>query len=375
MQEIKLGDIVALKSHPFTATNTDVIISGDAQHISPLMIVVETLIESKNIYDEQTGDLKGKKQCKCIWFSNHNFEEAWISSEHLKVIKSEEESKEEKEIAFEIGSFVSLKTLEIELGKKKSTLKTQGYGTKEVSMTALLSFVPPVLQVTGRSKNESKEPIFDAKTGVRKRYISKDLIKCKWYNPTSNKISEKLLPTEALQIIPPVNQEFLKKIKPAKYLKIENGNEYTLVKSQEVSFKCGLYHLVAFNYLTQKNDEFAIHEISSVESLDNYYIKKFPDFEALKNDFREKNIDLDKDNTIKLAKKKKNYIVIEYKNKNAGFSTRTIREFKIVKVKVGDRESDTDTYLVGYCMARKEIRHFALSRIEKIYVLDLSYEA
>jgi hypothetical protein len=135
-----------------------------------------------------------------------------------------------------------------------------------------------------------------------------------------------------------------------------------------------LYRLAAFNYLTQKNEEFSIHEISSVESLDNYYIKKFPDFEVLKNDFREKNIDLDKDNTIKLAKKKKNYIVIEYKNKNAGFSTRTVREFEIVDVKVGDRESDTDTYLVGYCMTRKEIRHFALSRIEKIYVLDLSYD-
>lgn len=155
MQEIKLGDIVALKLHPFTATNTSIIISGDAQHISPLM-VVETLIESKNIYDEQTGDLKGKKQCKCIWFSIHNFEEAWISSEHLKIIKSEEQGKEEKEVAFEIGSFVSLKTLEIELGKRKSTLKTQGYGTKEVSMTALLSFVPPVLQITGRGKTKVK---------------------------------------------------------------------------------------------------------------------------------------------------------------------------------------------------------------------------
>lgn len=375
MQEIKLGDIVALKSHPFTATNTTIIISGDAQHISPLMVIIETLIESKNIYDEQTGDLKGKKQCKCIWFSNNNFEEAWISSEHLKIIESKEESKDEKEVAFEIGSFVSLKTLEVELGKKKSTLKTQGYGTKEVSMTALLSFVPPVLQVTGRGKNESKEPIFDSKTGVQKRYISKDWIKCKWYNPTSNKISEKLLPAEALQIIPRVNQEFLEQIKPTKYYKIKNNNEYTLLKSQEISFRCGLYHLVAFNYLTQKNEEFVIHEISSVENLDNYYIKKFPDFEALGNDFREKNIELDKDNTIKLAQTQKNYIVIEYKNKNAGFSTRAIREFEIVKVKVGDRESDIDTYLVGYCMTRKEIRHFALSRIEKICVLDLKYPA
>lgn len=373
MQEIKLGDIVALKSHPFTATNTNVIISGDAQHISPLMVVVETLIESKNLYDEQTGDFKGKKQCKCIWFSNHNFEEAWISSEHLKVIKSEEESKEEKEVSFEIGSFVSLKTLDIELGKKKSMLKTQGYGTKEVSMTALLSFVPPVLQVTGRSKNESKEPIFDAKTGVRKRYISKDLIKCKWYNPTLNKISEKLLPAEVLKLIPSINQELVEKIQKSKFIKIKNGEIHTLVKLQNISVRSGYYILITYDYLSNKIEEYDLDKIEYEGSVESYYIRKHLDFDALGDDFTPKNIQLQQDAIIEYAIKEKKYIQIEYKNKNGGISTRTLKNFQELKVKVS--ETDFDTYLVGFCMTKQDIRHFKLERIEKICVLDLSYEA
>jgi uncharacterized protein YodC (DUF2158 family) len=396
MQEIKLGDIVALKSHPFTATNTDVIISGDAQHISPLMVVVEILIESKNIYDEQTGDLKGKKQCKCIWFSNKSsqFEEAWLSDNLLNIIasnvkKSEVEAKLEKEgfsekeieslmttkklEKFAVGETVSLKTLNFELNKKKSTLKAHGYNSKEVNISALLSFVPPTMQVIGKSKNENKEPIFDAKSSEKKRSISKNLIKCKWYNPSSDKMSEKLLPPEALQIIPPLNQELLDKIQESKYIKIKYNEVHTLIKFQSISVSSGYYLLIAFNYLSNKIEEFELDKVNYEGSIENYYISKHLDFDALGDDFTPKNIQLHQDAIIEYAIKEKKYIQIEYKNKNGGISTRTLKNFQELKVKVS--ETDFDTYLVGFCMTKQDNRHFKLGRIEKICVLDLSYES
>lgn len=396
MQEIKLGDIVALKSHPFTATNTDVIIGGEAQQLSPLMAVVEIVIESKNNFDEQTKDSKGKKQCKCIWFSNKSsqFEEAWLSDNLLKIISSNEkkgevEAKLEKEgfsedaieslitthklEKFAVGQIVSLKTLKFELDKKKSTLKTQGYNSKDVHISALLSFVPPTMQVIGKSKNENKEPIFDVKSGEKKRFISKNLIKCKWYNPSLDKMSEKLLPPEILQIIPPVNQELLDKIQDSKYIKIKYKDVHTLVKYQNISVSSGYYSLIAFNYLSNKIEEFELDKIEDVGSIDNYYISKHLDFEALGDDFTPKNIQLHQDAIIDYAITEKKYIQIEYKNKNGGISTRTLKNFQELKVKVG--ETDFDTYLVGFCMTKQDNRHFKLERIEKICVLDLSYEA
>ena len=67
----KLGDVVALSSHPFTSSNHSILIGGEPQLISPLMIIVEIIGDSQNLYDENVGNqIQGKggltAQCKCI---------------------------------------------------------------------------------------------------------------------------------------------------------------------------------------------------------------------------------------------------------------------------------------------------------------------
>ena len=90
-----IGSIVVLHSHPYKQDVQNVLISGDSQLLSPLMVVIETLEETKDQHDERTGLLqtkKGSAQCKCIWFSGktHLFEEQWINSELLVIIDSNE---------------------------------------------------------------------------------------------------------------------------------------------------------------------------------------------------------------------------------------------------------------------------------------------
>jgi hypothetical protein len=85
MSKFSLGDIVALNSHPYDQFLTSVIISGEPQLLSPLMVIIEVLNDTRNQYDEKTGEeisKTGNSQCKCIWFSNksHQFEETWVSS-------------------------------------------------------------------------------------------------------------------------------------------------------------------------------------------------------------------------------------------------------------------------------------------------------
>ncbi len=192
----QIGSIVALKSHPYINTvddgdevNKKIIFSGETQLISPLMVVIETLIENKQIFDEHSGiQIAGYDenqkifafQCKCLWYSSksNQYEESWFSSKLLKLLVANEKSKssfEYEKMIKSFGAFVTLKTIQLESVKKRSFLNQKGNSNDENSKTinALLTFVPPLMQVIGTAKSESKEPIFDPKTNLRKRFISR----------------------------------------------------------------------------------------------------------------------------------------------------------------------------------------------------------
>ena len=110
--EWKNGTVVALKSHFYTEQiNSDLIVySGEPKLVSPLMVIVETMPEKKS-YHPTTGDLLDEKedksyQCKCTWFSSKNFhfEEIWISSRLLRIIKPVDEI-----ITYKHGDLVELR--------------------------------------------------------------------------------------------------------------------------------------------------------------------------------------------------------------------------------------------------------------------------
>lgn len=376
MTAIKIGSIVSLKTHPYLKDLTTVIISGDAQHTAPIMIVTEIFIESKNLYDEQTGDSRGKQQCKCIWYSSNNgqFEEVWISEKQLKVIEEPEDKKEQK--SFAIGEIISLKTLNLELEKKKSYIKGNGYNNENITITSLLTFVPPVMQVVGESKNESKEPLFDNKTGKPKRFVSSKFIKCNWYNPNSNKVSEKHLPIEALRTIKLANEDSLRSlhemIVKKEYCKFTYKEQGQLIQPRKIIYVSGYYYLVAHDFLTNKMQEFEVLSIEDFEVVEKYYVNKSPDFDILNGDFSSKNINNLKVETIKQGIESQKYMLIVYKNKNDIFSTRTLKDYQIIDTREDDKIIEND-YLVGHCLLKDEKRHFKVDRIQSVEILDLNY--
>jgi hypothetical protein len=164
-----------------------------------------------------------------MWYSNksHQYEDSLLSSRLLKVIApcvGGDTIKNEGHLK-SYESFVRFKTAQFESGKKKSALKQTEYlATKnKKTITANLSFVSPVMQVVGTVKSEIKEPLVDLKIGERRRFISKLLIKCKYFNSLSDKFSEALIPIEALEFIQEINSgklDFIKKtIEDKGYLK------------------------------------------------------------------------------------------------------------------------------------------------------------
>lgn len=374
----KLGDIVALNFHPFSLFQHDILIGGEPQLISPLMIIVEIIGDSQNLYDENIGNqIQGKggstAQCKCIWYSSKSFqfEEAWISSKLLKKIKNidpvfKEKDSNGKYKHIQIGASVTLCTAQLELQKMKSSYKSEG-GKERSSVNPLLSFVSPIMQIIGTAKNESKEPLYDSKTGNKKKEISELLIKCKWFNPSSEKLSEKLIPIEALTLIPPVDEEELKEIdafiKIGEPIVIEFNDTETIIKPVKIKYTHGFYILCGYDYLSNKVREFSINDnltlpVKGKDSL----VEKVPNYQN-----NELKILKYSEQLMKVIEKHKdNYLRIKYKDRNDNVTLRTIKKFKIESI-------DEETYLIGDCMLRNAKRNFHLSRIQFLEVLSLKF--
>ena len=47
IDEFKIGEIVAITSHPYSENLSNIIISGDASQIPPLFVIIEVLKKNK----------------------------------------------------------------------------------------------------------------------------------------------------------------------------------------------------------------------------------------------------------------------------------------------------------------------------------------
>jgi len=366
-ESFKVGYIVALKTHPFFENVTDVIISGDAIELSPLMVIAEIINDAKNQYDENTGNpISNTKnaQCKCIWYSHKSrqFEEAWINSNLLKVIERKEPIGRDE---INNGMFVELATLEIELGKLKSSLNSEtrkGVSTSKTITTALLPFVSPVMQVVELKKNEEKGPKYNSRTGAIRRFMSEYSAKCKWYNPDTDKMSEKVLPIEVLKIIPQVSNSLLEQREnDIRNKKCYRKDGHELIVPKNLIYKSGRYYIDVFSYLSNNNKLVDVNDEMSIE--DKPIIDTAPNSVASRDDDRRLE---DIVNTIRLAITDKQCIRIVYKNRNDIITTRTISNINI----------DITTppkFFDGYCYTREELRTFRIERIQSLQILNMRW--
>jgi hypothetical protein len=370
-----LGDIVALKSHPYTSELQNILISGEPQLVSPLMIIVEIIKDSQDVFDEFTGvnlQLKGKTaNCKCIWYSSKSsqFEEAWLSSKLLKLVKRRGKAIAKSDV---IDSLVTLSTAQMELAKVKSSLNIENEN-KRTNLNPLLSFVSPLMQVIGVPKNDKKEALFDVKTGNKKKEISEQLVKCKWFNPSSDKMSEVLIPIEALSIVPSISEamlnEYAQYVRSKQHLTltIEGSSYQTIFLPQKIKCSHGIYFIVGYDYIKNKTREFPLLKLSNITLVSPFVVQapNFKDTELNTLGFEEQN-----KRVITKGIQEKKYLRIRYKDKNNNLTIRTIKNYSIESISI---ENNPTEYLTGFCELRKDERHFQLERIQSVEILNISY--
>lgn len=371
-----IGDIVALKSHPYYENNKEVIISGDPLAISPLMIVSEVFKSS----DSFAGTKHDTYKYICLWFSpkTYKFEDATIVEEDLKLIQKRTNTVNTDLI--KRGDRLNFKTAVFELGKKKSSLScddnTINSAPTNTTIHAMLSFVSPVLQVVNYAPHKSKHVLADKKSNLIREVSSID-VKMSWFDPHENRVTERILPIEALELIEEIKEkriEAIKKvIKNRGNLLLKAGRYKTLIRPRNLTYRGGYYYLRAYDYLANKIEEFEFKNTTKLTSLDNLFDAEAPKFDiehkagaATQEYIKKEIIELITDAILKNA-----FIRFKYKNRNDQLSNRTISKFELITVKEGHLSV---TYLVGYCYLRQEKRTFRIDRIQSIQMLALTFK-
>jgi len=402
MHNFTLGDIVALNNHPYFVKETEILISAEAILLPPVMVVVEILADhrSKSDFEEKTGlEVGNQSQVKCIFYSHktHKYENNWFMVGQIKKIlpKLEENSiaeivdsefiiSEIRDINTYINLNVILKTWGIEIQKKKSSLSyTSGSIDKSTKITALLSYLPPVMTVIGIKKvDDNKENNFDKKTGLPKRIFSKFLVKCRWFNPLTSSFSEEFFTPESIEGILVADRILVTKLEESicngKYIQFINKdlNRYnegnTIGKPLSIIFNHCYYKLSYFDYLTNKVETLDLRHYKDdnfveKEKYTSKFIPEYNEFEIKTNveDFLLEEFPEVGDESIKIFR-------IEYTGLNQITSTRTIIGSKLYyHGTVGTDDTDKKYLRANCCNRNGETRYFKFSRISKIEVLNV----
>ena len=393
----QIGQIVTLKTH-YTRANKDILdkiyIAGDDKSIPPFMMITEFCLETKNRFDEETGDEilgSGSHSCKVQWFNSKTYEisETWINSVFLEAVNNEKN----KLKSFEKEDCVILRTNAFEIKKKRTSLKIQE-STVNLNASSVVSFCAPEMIVMSKVVYKIKKPLIDKNTGEQIRFYPKQLLKFKYFNPITNKYSEGLLPIECFEEADNKIEKLDELLDPKNVILYNKK----LFQVKNVSYLHGVYmaycknfvdgsseslrskDLMPFNLInkndltgtllapTWRNDKF--------ESVSTYIQKKQKNKKDLKGN--EKKYEF-------RPPLKDQFFFIEYRNLKGKYTERFIKilntwEFLIKegkKIKSGEREEqlekDTKGMMVqAFCYLRGEERTFTFTddRLLAIYEVD-----
>jgi len=370
-----IGDIVTLKVHPYGTESTEIIVSGDHIMLPPLMVVVE-VYKARQSFGGKKSDIY---KYKCVWFSPkpYKFIYAEIEEEDLKLIIKCISSINKNNL--KRGEKITFKTASVELGKKKSSLTYEdnsvNAGVGSTVINSLLSFLPPVLQVVDYELHKTKHAVTDKKLTPIRDVPAID-VKFNYFDPTGDKVSSHILPIEALELIEDIDSKviamLMKNIARSGYLSSKTPKMETLCKPRNIAYRGGYYFLRAYDYLSNKVEEFEIQPLTIFTTIKTPFIDQAPKFDIISKpsaatpDFIANEI-LE---VIKKALTSTLFIRIKYKNRKEQLSHRTLKNYDLVEVKEG---SFNVTYLVGYCLLRHDTRSFRLDRIQSMQVLDLKF--
>lgn len=385
--EFQIGSIVTLKAH-YTRGEKDYLdnisIAGDDKSIPPYMMVTEILKETRNKYDEDTGEntiQKNSFRLKVIWFNakSYEFNEKWISSNFVDIVENEL-----KNIKFSKADQVILKTNQLEIKKKRISIKEEEWNTK-ISKSSLLSFCAPEMVVIGKSTFKPKDPLFDKVTNERIREIPTDQVKVQFYNPLTDKYSEEVLPVECFEIAD-VKSSNLDKLINANQddQKLVSFNDQ-LFSVKNISYLHGIYMIQTKNFVDETVESFMLHEIVNLKELtikdvigeliapywtDNNHT-------SVNHFFAKKAMaDTESDNELVRDFINNKTFYIHYKNLKGKFTKRFIKVLGVSDFKITE---DVDKKITGlmvhaYCFLRKEERTFTFTDDRLLAIYDVKIE-
>jgi hypothetical protein len=373
-----IGDIVSFKSHPYLFNLTNIIISGDHVMVPPLMVITDILkTEQKLLGNTENVEVY---VYSCVYFSPkiYKFVFVEINESDLKLICRNNLSINKN--ALKRGDKVTLKSMEHELAKKKSSLayEDNSINTDKGSTTinSLLSYLPPVLQVLDLKKHTSKHSIANKKTGEITREIYQWNVQYLIFDPIDNKKAELILPLEVLTLIEDADENAItlinEIISKSGYLLIKLHNNMSFVKPRNIVNRGGMYFVRAFDYLSNKVEELSLIDLLHLEAVDSPFSTEVPtfDLEAKPESATPAFIHKEITDAISASTLKRSFIRIKYKNRNDQISHRTLKNYKLKEVK----ESGLDvTYLIGFCYLRQSERTFRVDRIQSLQQLKLSF--
>ncbi|MDY0904253.1 WYL domain-containing protein [Pedobacter sp. CFBP9032] len=371
-----IGDVVALKIHPYQNNLTDIIISGDHIMLPPLMVVTE-VFKTKQTILGTLGPIDTFKY-KCTWFSpkQYKFIDIDAFETDLKLIALS--TVDINKVTLKRGDRITLKSAPYELGKKKSSLTYEdnavNLGNGNTVINSFLSFLPPIMQVLDAKEHKSTNPIVDKKTSKTVREVHGWDIKFSLFDPTTDRIAEYSLPLEAVELVEDVDEIKLSllqgTINKSGYLAISSVKGISLVKPRHIANRSGYYYLRAYDYITNKVEEIEITQRTAVRPIKNPFKTQVPEFDIAHKpksatpQFIMNEIIL----AVKKAKKSNTFIRIKYKNRNEQLSHRTLKDFTIITVKEDRRDV---SYLVGYCLLRQAERNFRIDRVQSLQELKM----
>lgn len=218
----KIGNIVTFKTHPLLY---DRYIKGDGKLVPPFMLVKEVFFEDKKkkVVDTSNGKTIGERiKYVCIFFDDNknefkevtvyesmltDFTKFYISK--MSDIKVEDldsgykslidEVSAYKNPSYKYGNIVYFKTKKLEILKKRSSAKTEiknGSKNEEIKTTiqCVVNYSTPEFVLCGYKKELGEDLFYP--NGEKKKIISSELFKVKWFNSSQMKFSEQYLPME-----------------------------------------------------------------------------------------------------------------------------------------------------------------------------------
>lgn len=242
--KFQVGDLVILKSAAYELkaktkkekektiiTNYEVIIDLSTP---PCMVVIEVVLDTtknKEVFDEHTGNLiqaTDAVRYKCQWFSvmENSFKDFLFHESSLVSLKNDVdkiapfssfEKIEENNDKSENEEDEDKKEREREIKRRKIIensnviyLKTILFEQKRNGLKSFpkISYLPPEMLVLSVQEETNLPPLYDKK-GTREnkdapiqplviRQVSKQKVKCMFYNPFTNKFQEQFFSLEAL---------------------------------------------------------------------------------------------------------------------------------------------------------------------------------